>query len=408
VIARLAWRILWRHRRRTIITVASITLGLTCVILFVSLAEGVYGQLIDDAVRMQAGHITLEHPAYRDAPAVDLRIGDVAALRRRIEGLPRVERTKALVLGQGVARSGAGAVGIAMLGVEPAAEVGSSPLARRIIAGTYLDGGDGAHVVVGAELAARLDLAAGKKLVLASNDASGALVEALFRVKGIFRTGSDEIDGYVVQAPLAAVQRLYGLGPDEVTQLGVVIRDPDAQQRALAEIRALAPAAGVAVRPWQEVLPELAAFIRLDRTSDHTFQGLLLFLCLFTIFNTLLMSVLEREREFAVLLALGTRPAQLRLQVLAESAYIALLGCALGLLIGGLWAYAIQIHGWDVSGLYSEGLTISGLAVSTRLHAKVTLRLLAWVGGIVFTATVLSSLPPMRRAARVSVAETLR
>jgi ABC-type lipoprotein release transport system permease subunit len=408
MIARLAWRSIWRHRRRTIITVASIALGLMFVIFFMSLGNGVYAQLVDDAVRMQAGHVTLERRGYTDAPEVSKRLGDVAALRRTVEALPAVERTKILVLGQGLARSGSGAVGVAVVGVEPSVEARTSPLARRIVEGRFLEDGDDAVVVIGAGLARRLDLAPGKKLVLATNDASGALVEALFRVRGVFRTGAEEIDGYLVEAPVDAVRRLYGFGPDEATRIGVVLRDPDEVGEALAAIRARIPSPEVAVLPWQKVLPELAAFIRLDRTSDTTLQGLLLFLVLFTIFNTVLMSVLERTREFAMLLAVGTSPGWLEWQVLLESAFLGLLGTGLGMALGAAVGGWFQVYGLDISRFYAEGVTISGLALASRIHAKVTLHLLLSVGAIVFVATVLLGIFPMRRAARVPIADVLR
>ncbi|MBW2052970.1 MAG: hypothetical protein JRF41_09355, partial [Deltaproteobacteria bacterium] len=110
MIVRLAWRSIWRNRRRTLITVSSIGLGLTCAIFFIAMADGVYVQLINDAVRMQAGHVTLEHPEYRDAPAIDLYLPDTRALRTQIEKMINVERTKLLILGQGVAKSGVGTV----------------------------------------------------------------------------------------------------------------------------------------------------------------------------------------------------------------------------------------------------------------------------------------------------------
>jgi putative ABC transport system permease protein len=332
----------------------------------------------------------------------------VAALRRTVEALPDVEGTKVLVLGQGLARSGSGAVGVAVMGVESSVEARTSPLARRIVAGRFLEDGDDAVVVIGSALAKRLDLAPGKKLVLATNDASGGLVEALFRVRGVFRTGADEIDGYLVQAPLGAVRRLYGFGPDEATRVGVVLRDPDAVGEALAAIRARIPSPEVAVLPWQKVLPELAAFIRLDRTSDTTLQGLLLFLVLFTIFNTVLMSVLERTREFAMLLAVGTSPGWLEGQVLLESAFLGLLGTGLGIALGAAVGGWFQVYGLDISRFYAEGVTISGLALASRIHAKVTLHLVLSVGAIVFAATVLLGIFPMRRAARVPIADVLR
>jgi ABC-type antimicrobial peptide transport system permease subunit len=146
----------------------------------------------------------------------------------------------------------------------------------------------------------------------------------------------------------------------------------------------------------------------LDKGSNLIFQAILVFLILFTIFNTILMSVLEREREFAVLLALGTKPIQLRLQILMESVYLGLIGCVLGLLVGGLAAWAAQVWGIDLRSLLEEGFTISGFAVSAKMHARVTIGLLLGTAGLVFGATLILSLIPMRRATRFSIVDQLR
>jgi len=408
MILRLAWRSIWRQKRRTLITVVSIGFGLALAVFFIAVAEGAYSQLVEQVVRMQAGHVTIENPAYRDAPAIDLRVDGVGRLRAEIERLDQVESTKLLILGQGVARSGAGAVGVSLMGVEPAGEAKTSPLSRNLVAGQYLAPEDDALVVIGRELAERLKLDLGRKLVLTTNDVSGQLKEELCRVKGVFATGSPEVDGYLVQAPLKFLGRLFGLPPDSATQVGLILKDPADQSRVIKAVRGLTGGRDLAVLPWQEVMPELAAYIRMDRGSNWIMQAILLFLIMFTIFNTILMSVLERSREFAVLLALGTAAGQVRRQIITETIYLGLIGCGAGLLVGGLASGAAQVWGINMSALMPEGVTISGFAVSPVFHAKLTWPILAWSGGLVFGATVLLGLIPTRRAVRVSVVDQLR
>ena len=408
MIPRLAWRSIWRNRRRTLITVLSIGFGLACTVFFIAIGEGVYAQLIDQVVRLQAGHITMENPGYRDGPAVDLWVKAPESLRSQIESLPQVERTKLIIMGQGIARSGSGDVSATLMGIEPSVELDTSPLVRHIVAGRYLNDDDGPWVVIGSELAKRLKLAVGKKMVITTNDAAGNLVDELCRVRGIFETGSVEIDGYFIQAPIDFARRLFGLPEEGATQLGVVLRIPEAQESILREVRLMVTEQDIAVLPWQEVIPEIASYIKLDKGSNWIFQAILVFLILFTIFNTILMSVLEREREFAVLLALGTKPAQLRLQILMESAYLGLIGCGLGLLVGGLAAWAAQEWGIDLRSLLEEGFTISGFAVSAKMHARVTTGLLLGTAGLVFGATLILSLIPMHRVTRLSIVDQLR
>ena len=386
----------------------SIGLGLTIAIFFIAMAEGVYSQVLNDGVRTLAGHITLESPGYQTAPAIDLRINDVESARKRIEGIRAVEQTKLLVLGQGVANSGAGGVGVSVMGVEPSVEVKTSPLARHIVMGEYLTDDDDRKVVLGELLAEQLKLKLGSKIVLTTNNAQGQLVEELCRVKGIFRTGSDETDGYLIQIPLKFARRVFGLGPDEATQLGVILERPDDQEATMKEIKPMVSGRNVAVLPWQEVMPEVASYIRIDRVSNWVFQGLLFVIILFTILNTLLMSVIEREHEFAVLLALGAPVRQLEGQLFMESVYIGCLGCLAGTALGGTFALAMQIWGVDMAFLMPKGVTISGFLISTTVHARLTPHILFWTGGIVLGATLLLSFMPMRRIKRVRIAETLR
>lgn len=408
MIVRLAWRSIWRNRRRTLITMISIALGLAIAIFFIAMAEGVYSQIVDEAVRMQAGHVTLENPAYQTAPSVDLWIHVPDDLRATIQRMESVEQTKLLILGQGVANSGAGGVGVSMMGVEPSIEARTSPLARHIVLGSYLQDSDDRKVVLGEHLAKQLKVGEGNKIVLTTNNAQGQLVEELCRVKGIFRTGSNEIDGYLIQIPLVFARQVFGLGPGDATQLGVLLKRPDDQAAAMTAIQDLCHARNIAVLGWQDVLPEVASYIRLDRVSNWVFQGLLFMIILFTIVNTLLMSVVEREREFAVLQALGTPIGQLQGQLLMESVFIGSLGCLLGIVVGGASALALQIWGWDMASLMPEGVTISGFAVSTTIHALLTPAILLWTAGTVLGATLMLSLVPMRRVARVPLAETLR
>lgn len=382
--------------------------GLAFAIFFISLGHGTYAQLINDAVRLQAGHVTLEHMQYRDAPAVDLFVEDAETLRQEAQKHPHVAQTKLLVLAQGVAKSGNGAAGVAIVGIEPGVERTISPLPKNIIDGKFLEPDDDASVVIGVKLAEHLKVGVGKKVVLASNDVTGALVEELCRVKGIFKTGSDETDAYFVQIPLRFARRLYHMPPRAATQVGILAKHPGDKNRLLKDLRATLPLHKTVALPWEEVIPEVAAWIRLDRTSNYIFQCVLLCTVLFTIFNTLLMSVLERQKEFAVQLALGTPQRRLQAQIFAESAIIGALGSLGGMVLGGLIGLYGQIYGIDLTHFYKQGVSISNFALSTVMRSQVTWGLLATVGSIVFVATCLLCFIPMQRTRSIRVIEQLR
>ncbi len=414
MLVKLAWRSIWRNRRRTIITLVSIVLGVALTSFIVAMSEGVYGKLVDDAVRMQAGHVCLQHPDYLDEPSADLTVRGVPGLRRRIAALEQVEATKILILGEVLVKSANGATGAALMGVEPGVEARTSILAEKLVAGRYLEPGDEARIVIGATMAKQLKLEEGKKAVLTANSRDGELVEEMCRVSGIFRTGSDEIDGGIVQAPAGFARRLLGLKADEASQIGVILRDPGDKGEIVRRVRAMTDGAsggakGIAVLPWEKVVPEVAAYVRLDRASGWVFEGLILFLILFTIFNTILMSVMERQREFAVLLAVGTSRTRLRAQILIEAAILNALGCAAGLLIGGLTAWYYRAGGIDFSSFYGGSeVEVSGFPVSAVIYPAPTFRQAGIIGGLVFTVTMILSLIPVWRSGHVKVAELVR
>jgi len=412
-INKLAWRSIWRNRRRTAITLISVGVGLAVVIFMIAIGDGVYYQLVDDAARMQAGHITIESREYRKTPAVEHWVGNYSELGDSISEIPGVKYTKPLVTGQGVARTGRNSIGVMVIGVDPEIEKKASPIPDHIVKGEYLGGGDEHMIAVGSKLARQLKLEPGKKMVLTANDIDGVLVEELFRVKGIFHSGSDEIDGYLVQIPLETAASFFNLPDGAVTQLGVVVDDITRQDVIHEKVRRLVNkltgGKGVLALSWQKVMPDLASYIQMDKTSNIIFQGLLMFLVLFTILNTILMSVLEREREFAVLMAVGTPSGMLRCQVILESVMIGLVGCAAGMLLGwGLSAWTAAT-GIDITSLFGEeGVNVSGFAVSTTVRPKVLPDTLLWPVGLVFASTILISFLSTRRIRDRGLADTLR
>jgi len=342
------------------------------------------------------------------ANPIDLFINEASSLRKNVDQIPGVSQTKLLIRGQGVARTGTGASGVAVMGVEPSSEVQNSPIARSMVEGDYLEDSDDAKVIVGKNMAKRLKLDIGKKLVITTNNAAGDLVEVLCRVKGTFQTGTEEADGHLVQVPISFAQKLYGLPEDSATQMGILLEDPDEQQAVLKRLGAAKMEGSATVRPWEEVMPEVASYIKVDRGSNYVFQILLLTIILFTIFNTILMSVLERSHEFAVLQAIGTPPADLQRQVVLESTLIALLGCIGGVILGGLGSYAGNVYGIDFRGFYEDGLSVSGFSIELILRPKISAYIFARFGCFVLVATILLSLIPIRRIPRIAISDAIR
>jgi len=409
LITKIGWRSIWRNKRRTLISLFSIIIGTGIPIFFVCIAWGFYAGLIDDVARLMSGHITYEHVEYRNSPSNDLWVDDIQKINKTLNNNAEVLSTKQIVNLQGVAHTAKGSVGISLMGIEPEKEITISFLPETFIEGNYLSKEDGRWVVVGDQLAENLNISVGKKFVFTTNDIKGELVEELFRVKGIFKTGSKEIDGHFVQSDIEIARKIAGLGSDDVSQLGIIVKNPDTHENLLQDLqKSLAKKNGVFLS-WQKIMPDVATTIRMDRTAISSFMIMLVVIVLFTMFSTILMSTLERKREFASLLAIGTQQKELKIQIFIETIFFGLIACPLGSLLG--IGFAKWVEGYDmmnVVGGKSEDMSVGGFGMDTIITPMFSVPLILQISIFFFLAVQLLSILPIYLISRISITDELR
>ena len=409
LITKIGWRSIWRNKRRTLISLFSIIIGTGIPIFFVCIAWGFYAGLIDDVARLMSGHITYEHVEYRNSPSNDLWVDDIHKINKTLNNNAEVLSTKQIVNLQGVAHTAKGSVGISLMGIEPEKEIAISFLPETVIEGNYLSKGDGRWVVVGYQLAKNLNVSVGKKFVFTTNDIKGELVEELFRVKGIFKTGSKEIDGHFVQSDIEIARKISGLGSDDVSQLGIIVKNPDTHESLIKDLqKSLAKNNGVFLS-WQKIMPDVATTIRMDRTAISSFMIMLVVIVLFTMFSTILMSTLERKREFASLLAIGTQQKELKIQIFIETIFFGLIACPLGALLG--IGIAKWVEGYDmmnVVGGKAGDMSVGGFGMDTIITPLFSAPLILQISIFFFLAVQLLSILPMYFISRISITDELR
>jgi ABC-type lipoprotein release transport system permease subunit len=409
----LALRNLRRQARRSILTAAAMVLGVAALILSRSLSDGAHETWVEAALRLGAGHITIQHPAFLPRRALEDRLAGSAAAAalaavRDPAIAPNVLATATRLEVRGLATSPRGAVPVMILGVDPATESAFSQLDQRLSAGAPLAPGDRLHAYVGVGLARRLRLEIGDRLVLTGQAADSAIVSQLVRVAGTFRTGLPEADDGLVHIPLATAQEWLGVG-DDVTGVAVLLRSSYDVPRVLGRLReALAAHDAAAVLPWQETTPELDSAIRLDDYGDWIFHAILFLIVTLAIVNTVLMAVLSRTREFGILRAVGLRRRDTAALVLLEGSLLTVAAGIVGLIVGfgGTWLFLR--HGLDLSGLVDREFTAAGALIDPVMVPRFRLAHLAQ--GIVFMLVigVLASLYPAWRATRIEVAEAMK
>ena len=425
---KIAWRNLWRNRRRTMLTLAAIGLGLTLLIAMVSFVYGMQEMMIEQVARSSNGHVQLHHPEYLEKRTARLVMRDASRLTKAIEAVPGVRGFSARLLFSGAIRSSrASAVHVVrVVAVDPDQERRFSSLAEKVIRGEFVapppETQDpdaparvrGRHgVLIGKKLAAHLKADLGSKLRLDTAGFQGTTVAGAFYVTGILETGSDLFDKHTVMVALSDMQAVTGAG-DVAHEISLMV-DPEVDPAALVirvqEAIAALPDQGslgpIAVQTWWEVLPDIKQMIDMTGAWNGVLYMLMMVILSAGILTTLFMAVFERRREFGIQLALGTRGVTLFWAVMLEALFIALLSAALGLAFGGaIVAYLVR-HGLDLSWLMG-GFDFAGMFIENVYRGSAAPRVFVEPTLVVMTATMLFALWPAAKVARMRALDGIR
>ena len=413
LLVKIGWRNLWRNPRGTLLTALALGLGLTLLLISLGLLDGSHEQMVGNGVRFGTGHVVIQAQGYQDSGSAELLLparvvsttGEflhTEALRHVVLGVsPRL-------LASGLLSSADNASGVSMMGVIPKEERAVSLIPQRIVEGAYLSDDQQLGVVIGTELARKLDVKLGAKVVLMSQavqppdteatDAGGGDMQStLLRVTGIFRTGIQAIDAHVIQLPLPEAQALLGV-PGRVTQIAVLLEREGDSLMVAQGLRKQLAGVPVEVLPWRESMPTLAQLFLLDDGFNYVMNGVVLAMVGLGILNTILMRVIERRYEFGLCSALGLRPVQLGVMIIGESLALTTISLALGLVLGLSAQHYFATAGLDLRWFFHSSLP-TALVFDPIIYSRLSLtRIVSSVGIVFLTATIISFYPALKAA----------
>lgn len=405
----LAWRNLWRHKRRTLITASSIAFGVLLAVTFTGAGDYFYTRMIDAGSNMGMGHISVMAPDYNRAPNSKKKLQQAEQLKQAVEQLDNVKSVATRVQGQAMFASAHKSIGGVFFAIDPEQENSDNNLfIKAMVEGEMLPSASGTSIVLGAELAKRLKLKIGKKVVYTTTDNKGDIVSAIARISGLFKTGSDEIDGSVAVLPLSKVQQVLGYQKDEVSVLAVILTDQRHSNHLRDKMQTMPQFANTEVLNWQQTQPDLAGMIAVDKSANYISQLLIALLVAAGILNTMLMSVLERRHEFGVMMAVGMSPKNLFLLVMFESCWLAVLGLIIGVIVTTPWFLYMSQTGLDLTAAYGDDFSYGGVLIDPvfklRLFSESIIAILTGLLGL----ALLSGAYPAWQAGRVAPVESLK
>jgi len=406
MLATLAWRNLWRHKRRSLITAFAMAIAVALCMAMTAFSDGMGNKMFEVMVEQQLGHVQVHHPDYPTGRKMYDTVPEAAATLQALHALPQVAHSAARLMGFALIGGDNKTVGGQLVGVQPSEEVSVTGADQRIVEGRFLSDENTGEIVLGVGLAEEIEATIGSTVVVVTQAADGSLGNALYTVVGFFQTGNAALDKAGSMMRLVDLQELLAL-PDQVhkiTVLGVDTDDLEGLKQAV--IHAAPPTAQV--QTWQEASPQAEQMMAMMDVSSALMLGIVFAVASFGVLNTMAMSVFERTRELGVLKAIGLRPSKLIQLVVTESFFLAGLAGGIGFTLGGLLDLYLVNVGIDISGGNDKGMSFQGVTLDPVMKGTVEpASILAILVSLVLVS-VGASLIPAWRASRLDPVEAIR
>jgi putative ABC transport system permease protein len=407
IIFQFAWRNLWRNRRRTWLTAGAIAFSTILLVLWVPIQFGAYEIMINASLAVFPGHAQIQRPGYQDRPKIRNAIDGAETLAKKLRDSNQYVGVATRAQGFALLSSGTRSYGAQVVGVEPEFEGGTSSIPGLVKKGRYLSGVDAQEMVLGAALARNLRIKVGDEVTIIGGAKDGSVAAAILPVVGIFESGSNELDRFFSEIPLHTFQSVFSMG-NSAHAIAIVGKTVEEQDALLASLKqAIEDRNDVVLLGWEQLVPGLKEGIQVDKVSGFIFYGILIAVVVFSILNTFLMSVLERTREFGLMLALGSRPKRIAGLMMLESTLLTLIGLGIGMIIGTALVYWVHIVGFAYPGMeeLAEQYNMPGMS---RLYPQLDWFNFLLGPGTIFISTNIVAWIPVLRIRKLEPVEAMR
>ncbi|MBN1937942.1 MAG: ABC transporter permease [Candidatus Aminicenantes bacterium] len=399
---RMSFRNLFRHRRRTVLTGLSILAGFTLASIFIGWADGAYNGIIDSFTRDRLGHIQIHAAGYLDRPGLQKTLNDPGRIETVLETESGIVAWAPRLYAAGLVAVGEKSAGAAIIGLDPDRESRLTRFDAKIIAGRTLASRPSHEAVLGKGLAEIMKAGPGDEAVILSQGADGSIANDLYTVVGIHSGGDDATDRASFYLHLADAQEVLALDR-RVHEIALNVDNLKNARRIAVDLGRRLGDPGLDVSPWQVFAASFYRAMKADKEGMWIMLVVIVIIVAVGVLNTVLMSVLERRREYGLLKALGTRPGRIVALVLTEVVILALVCVAVGTGLGLAANGYLAGHGLHLG----RGFSYGGITF-TAMKSEINLRSFLIPLITVIVCAVVVGLIPALRAARTDAARSMR
>ncbi|MBL1213348.1 MAG: ABC transporter permease [Ignavibacteriae bacterium] len=357
MLLKLSWRNIWRNKRRSLVVLGSVIVGIIAVLFMNGFMNGMLNQMLSNQISTSVSHIQIHKKGFNDNKTVQNYLPNPANVDNILRDNKDIKAFSKRVITFGLISSASNSSGVYINGIVPEEEKQVSIINRQIVEGEYFSGGKG-EIVIGSKLAEKLDVTLGDKVVAMSNTPSGTIGSEVFRVVGIFKTFSSEFDKSFIYIPMQTVQEMLNID-DKIYEFAIVTKDYHKVEEVKNSINEELNQ-NYEVLSYKDLLPFLVYQIDLSKESMWIFNVIIELALIFGIINAMLMAVFERINEIGVLMSIGMKNIKIFTMILLEGLIIGIIGTAVGLGLGYLIMLPLQKVGLNLA-IYTESLESFGV-----------------------------------------------
>ncbi|MBI1222514.1 MAG: FtsX-like permease family protein [Bacteroidetes bacterium] len=401
---KLAWRNLWRNKRRTIITLTSVILAVLLAVCMRSMQKGTYANMIENAVRFSTGYIQIHAKGYWDEPSLNNSFENNDLLDSLIGNNKNITLAVPRMESYVLASSGDHTKGVQVIGVDPRKEDALNGLSDKLKQGSYFSADD-AGILVGDELSSYLDLSVGDTMILLGQGYQGMTAAGKFPVKGIFHFPDKRMNSSLVYLPLIACQQLF-IAYDRYTSLSLMLKNPTGQSRTVTELSSQLDTNNWEVMPWEAMNKTLTQEIAGDNAGGVIMLGILYVVIAFGVFGTILMMTMERRKEFSVMVAIGLKRTRLIILLTLETLFIGILGVSTGIILAMPVLVYFKLNPVRITGDAAQMFEQFG--IEPIMPASLNPEIFVHQGITVLIISLVASLYPLIYVARFDILNALK
>jgi len=386
----LAWLSLWRRKTRSLMVIMMIALSLSGLLGLQGLYDGMITHLINTTIRSDSGEISLYTKEYRLHKSLDYRLSPLSKFEKELSRIQELSSYSVRLQQEGLIATAHKSLGATIKGISLENEQNFGQLDAFITEGEYSFGKGNKGALIGSALAKKLHLTIGSRVIFTAQDVNAEINAISFRISGILKTGNPALDEHSVFVSMEKISAFLNL-KESATQIALRIKDTERISEVQKELQILFPHTDVL--RWDELYPLLIQMQEWMNIFNLASYAIVFIVAALGIFGVMLVSVLERMREFSIMLAIGTPYKTVRDQILLEASLLGVAGFIAGAFLGWILLFYMSTAGVDMRS-FEAGLELYGY--SAVMYANMHLYYFFQAFLAVFFATLLSIIWPLR------------